>query len=87
MPASDEVSQMVMNTPPPVIHTDPDILISLSRDSADLFGEDKPALPVAAVRPTTTAEVAAAVKLAARHLTPVVAQGARTGLAAELTSR
>jgi glycolate oxidase len=61
--------------------TDPDILISLSRDSADLFGEDKPALPLAAVRPTTTAEVAAAVTLAARHRVPVVAQGARTGLA------
>jgi len=61
--------------------TDPDILVSLARDSADLFGDDKPASPLAAVRPRTTAEVAAAVRVAARHGIPVVPQGARTGLA------
>ena len=61
--------------------TDPDILVSLARDSADLFGDDKPASPLAAIRPRTTDEVAAAVRIAARHGIPVVPQGARTGLA------
>jgi glycolate oxidase len=65
----------------PDVVTDPDILVSLARDSADLFGDDKPASPLAAVRPRTTAEVAAAVRVAARHGIPVVPQGARTGLA------
>jgi glycolate oxidase len=65
----------------PEVVTDPDILVSLARDSADLFGDDKPGEPLAAVRPTTTAEVAAAVRIAAAHRIPVVAQGARTGLA------
>jgi glycolate oxidase len=65
----------------PEVVTDPDILVSLSRDSADLFGDDKAGIPLAAVRPTSTAEVAAAVRAAARHRIPVVPQGARTGLA------
>jgi len=65
----------------PDVVTDPDILVSLARDSADLFGDDKPASPLAAVRPRTTVEVAAAVRVAARHGIPVVPQGARTGLA------
>ena len=48
------------------------------RDEADLC---EAGTPLAVIRPTTTAEVVAAVKWAARHGVPVVAQGARTGLA------
>ena len=62
MSALDELLAAV-----PDVVTDPDILVSLARDSADLFGDDKPASPLAAVRPRTTAEVAAAVRIAARH--------------------
>lgn len=68
----------------PEVITDPDILISLSRDTADLFGDFgdfKPGTPWAAIRPRRTEEVAAAVRVAAAHRIPIVAQGARTGLA------
>jgi glycolate oxidase len=66
----------------PDLVTDPDILVSLGRDSADLFGEvgEKVASALAAVRPTTTEQVATAVRIAAAHGVPVVPQGARTGL-------
>ena len=66
----------------PDLVTDPDILISLGRDSADLFGElgEKDPSPLAAVRPTTTEQVATAVRIAAAHGVPIVPQGARTGL-------
>jgi glycolate oxidase len=65
----------------PDLVTDPGILASLARDSADLLSDEKPVSPLAAVRPTTTAQVAAAVRFAAAHGVPVVPQGARTGLA------
>jgi len=65
----------------PDLVTDPDILVSLGRDSADLFGDDKTGSPLAAIRPTTTEQVATAVRIAAAHGLPVVPQGARTGLA------
>jgi glycolate oxidase len=64
----------------PDLVTDPDILLSLGRDSADLLSDEKPGTPLAALRPTTTDEVAQAVRIAARHRVPVVPQGARTGL-------
>lgn len=66
----------------PDLVTDPDILSSLARDSADLLGElgEKPASALAAVRPTTTEQVATAVRIAAAHKVPIVPQGARTGL-------
>ncbi|GIH10271.1 FAD-linked oxidase [Rhizocola hellebori] len=58
--------------------TDPDLLTSYRRDEADLCEAGQ---PLAVVRPTTTDEVVAVVKWAAQHGVPVVAQGARTGLA------
>lgn len=66
----------------PDLVTDPDILVSLARDSADLLGEigEKPASALAAVRPTTTEQVATAVRIAAARSVPIVPQGARTGL-------
>ncbi len=65
----------------PDLVTDPDILVSLARDAADLLGDEKTGSPLAAVRPTTTEQVATAVRIAAAHGVPVVPQGARTGLA------
>ncbi|HYN97182.1 MAG TPA: FAD-linked oxidase C-terminal domain-containing protein [Pilimelia sp.] len=58
--------------------TDPDLLRAYERDEADLCAYGSPAV---VVRPRGTAEVAAAVRIAAAHGVPVVPQGARTGLA------
>lgn len=58
--------------------TDPAVLVSYHRDMADLCDAG---MPLAVLRPRSTAEVSAIVKAAAAHGTPVVAQGARTGLA------
>jgi glycolate oxidase len=65
----------------PDVVTDPDILASLVSDAAQLLGEHPAGAPIAAVRPTTTEQVATAVRIAAEHRVPVVPQGARTGLA------
>jgi glycolate oxidase len=58
--------------------TDPDLLRIHQRDEADLCASG---MPLAVVRPRTTADVVAAIGAAARHGVPVVPQGARTGLA------
>lgn len=58
--------------------TDPDLLRGHQRDEADLCPAGTPAV---LVRPRRTADVVAAVRVAARHGVPVVPQGARTGLA------
>lgn len=58
--------------------TDPDILESYRHDEADFVPAGA---PLAVVRPRTTAEVAAVLRVAAKHRVPVVPQGARTGLA------
>lgn len=57
--------------------TDPAVLVTYCRDKADLCAAG---MPLAVVRPRDTAEVAAAVQVAATHQLPVVPQGARTGL-------
>jgi glycolate oxidase len=58
--------------------TDPDLLTTYRRDEAHLCAGGT---PLAVVRPRSTAEVQATIRAAARHHTPVVPQGARTGLA------
>ncbi|ASW56951.1 FAD-binding oxidoreductase [Plantactinospora sp. KBS50] len=58
--------------------TDPDLLAGHRRDEADLCAAGTPAV---VVRPRSTDDVAAALRLAARYGVPVVPQGARTGLA------
>ncbi len=63
---------------PDRVITDPDLLTSYRRDEADLCAAGT---PLAVVRPEETAQVVAAVKIAARHGVPIVPQGARTGLA------
>jgi glycolate oxidase len=57
--------------------TDPGVVAAHCRDEADLCDAGT---PLAVVRPRDTAEVAAAVRVAATHRVPVVPQGARTGL-------
>jgi glycolate dehydrogenase FAD-linked subunit len=57
--------------------TDPGVLATYRRDEADLCDAG---IPLAVVRPQSTAEVAATVRVAAAHRIPVVPQGARTGL-------
>jgi glycolate dehydrogenase FAD-linked subunit len=64
--------------PPDRVLTDPDLLEFHRRDKADLCAAG---LPLVVVRPRDTAEVADTVRVAAAHRVPVVAQGARTGLA------
>lgn len=58
--------------------TDPDLLRAHQRDEADLCAAGT---PLVVTRPRDTAQVTAVVRAAARHGTPVVPQGARTGLA------
>jgi glycolate oxidase len=64
--------------PEGAVLTDPDLLRGYQRDEADLcpFG-----MPAAVVRPRGTDEVVTTIMIAARHGTPVIPQGARTGLA------
>jgi len=60
------------------VFTDPDLLHGYRRDEADLCDAGT---PLAVVRPSSTAEVSAIVKVAAAYRIPLVPQGARTGLA------
>jgi glycolate oxidase len=57
--------------------TDPDILESYAHDKAQFAPYE---LPLAAVRPRETSEVAAILRHCAEHRIPVVARGAGTGL-------
>lgn len=63
---------------PSAVIVDPDILAGHAQDEAALCEAGTPAV---LVRPSTTAQVQAVVRIAAEHAVPVVAQGARTGLA------
>jgi glycolate oxidase len=58
--------------------TDPDILEGYRYDRTDWI---TPGHPAAAAFPTTTEQVAAAVRVAARHRTPIVPRGAGSSLA------
>ncbi|HET6213364.1 MAG TPA: FAD-linked oxidase C-terminal domain-containing protein [Micromonosporaceae bacterium] len=64
--------------PDGAVLTDPDLLRGYQRDEADLCAYGMPAV---VVRPRTTGEVSAVLRIAADEHTPVVPQGARTGLA------
>ncbi|CAM3279077.1 hypothetical protein STSO111631_11680 [Stackebrandtia soli] len=63
--------------PPNAVLTDPDILATHARDEAGLCEAGTPAV---LVRPENTEQVAAVIRVAAETGTPVVTQGARTGL-------
>src|SRR5215467_8766952 len=58
--------------------TDAEVMRSYRQDEADLCDGGE---PLVVVRPRSTAEVSAVVRIAAAHGIPVVPQGARTGLA------
>ena len=72
------VAELRAALPDGAVLTDPDLLASYRHDEADFCEAGTPAV---VVRPRTTQEVAEVVRVAARHRVPVVAQGARTGLA------
>ncbi len=74
-PVGDLVDELAAVTP---VITDPDLLASFARDEADMCDVGS---PLVLVRPRTTAEVAAIVKIAAARRIPIVPQGGRTGLA------
>lgn len=71
------VADLTAALPAAAVLTDPDLRRGHQRDEADLCPSG---LPAVVVRPRTTAEVAAAIRVAAAHGVPVVPQGARTGL-------
>jgi glycolate oxidase len=75
---SAAVAELTAVLPAGTVLTDPDVIRSYRRDEADLCAAGD---PVAVVRPRTTAEVAAVLRVATAHRVPVVPQGARTGLA------
>ena len=77
MPAHAIVDDLRRALGPGCVITDPDILVSFSRDSASL-GESH--LPLVAVTPATEADVQAVIALAHQHRVPMVPQGAMTGL-------
>jgi glycolate oxidase len=77
-PGADLFSELAAALPDGAVLTDPDLLRVHQRDEADLVPSG---MPAAVVRPRTTAEVAAVVRIAAARGVPVVPQGARTGLA------
>jgi glycolate oxidase len=72
------VAELTAALPAGTVLTDPDLLRSYERDEADLCASGA---PVAVVRAHTTADVSATLRIATAHRTPVVPQGARTGLA------
>ncbi len=77
-PDADLISELAAALPDGAVLTDPDLLRGHRHDEADLVPSGMPAV---VVRPRTTAEVAAVVRIAAARGVPVVPQGARTGLA------
>ncbi|MEV0273119.1 FAD-linked oxidase C-terminal domain-containing protein [Hamadaea sp. NPDC050747] len=72
------VDQLRALLPADRVITDRDLVEMYRRDEADLVADG---LPAVVVRPRSTDEVVAVVKVAAEHGVPVVPQGARTGLA------
>jgi glycolate dehydrogenase FAD-linked subunit len=73
----DLIEKLRAALPAGAVLTDPDVLAGYRRDECDLTDGG---LPAAVVRPRSTADVSATLRLAAEHRVPVVPQGARTGL-------
>ncbi len=69
--------RLFADLPPDRVVTDPDVLASYSRDTAEWAEAGQ---PLALVRPLSTAEVAAVVAACTREGIPVVPRGAGTGL-------
>jgi len=75
---TDVLAQLRAALPDGTVLTDPDLLASYRRDEADLC---ESGTPLAVVRPGSTGDVQATLRIASSTSTPVIAQGARTGLA------
>ncbi|HEY6595844.1 MAG TPA: FAD-linked oxidase C-terminal domain-containing protein [Asanoa sp.] len=75
---ADLIEALRAALPDAAVLTDPDLLRGHQRDEADLVPYGMPAV---VVRPRTTEEVVAVVRVAAAAGAPIVPQGARTGLA------
>ncbi|MDV3128347.1 FAD-binding protein [Mycobacterium sp. 21AC1] len=69
--------RLITSLPEQRIITDPDVMATYSHDDAEWAPYD---LPVAVVRPRTTAEVQAVVRACIAYDAPVIARGAGTGL-------
>ena len=74
----DLIEKLRAALPAGAVLTDPDVLAGYRRDECDLADGG---LPAAVVRPRSTADVSAALRLAGEYRVPVVPQGALTGLA------
>jgi glycolate oxidase len=74
----DLIGELRTGLPAGSVRTDPDELAAYRRDEAHLC---EAGTPLAVVRPRSTAEVRLVLRAATRYGTPVVPQGARTGLA------
>jgi glycolate oxidase len=77
------LSELAADLPAGAVLTDPDVLASYRQDRAQ---DPDAGTPLAVVRPTSTAEVQAAVRVAARHRVPIVPRGAGTGLSGGSTA-
>ena len=77
------VDALVGALPPGSVVVDPDIVEGYRYDRAMTV---VPGKPVAVVRPSSTAEVAACVRIVAEHRVPLVTRGAGTGLAGGATA-
>lgn len=82
--ANDPLVQLQGALPPDALVTDPDSMAAYRMDRAE---DPAAATPLVVVRPTTTEQVQAAVKIAAATKTPVVARGAGTGLSGGSTAQ
>jgi len=74
---SDVVAELVALIPDAVILTDPDSTEAYRFDQARFCEAGK---PLAVIKPTSTAEVVAVMKVASAHGVPVVPQGGQSGL-------
>ena len=77
MTISARTAELTRSLPAGTVVTDPDVMATYARDSADLVPSGT---PVAVVRPDTTEQVQEAVRWAAAERVPIVPRGAGTGL-------
>jgi glycolate oxidase len=75
--STDVLAALARSVPSSLILTDPDVLESYRRDQAALV---EAGVPIAVIRPRSTAEVQEVMRIASRHRVPVVPRGAGSGL-------
>jgi glycolate oxidase len=72
------ISVLQRELPADLLITDPDRMVSFTRDQADLVADA--GIPIAVAQPRTTAEVSRVLSVASQHGIPVVPRGAGTGI-------